>query len=52
MYKALCVSDYNWDYLITIGHEYQIVEDHKDVVGVLFYDEVIYMPKYLFKKLE
>ena len=29
----LCVSDYDWDYLITIGSEYQVVDDYKDVVG-------------------
>lgn len=52
MYKALCVSDYDWDYLITIGSEYQVVDDYKDVVGVLIYDSVVYMPKYLFKKID
>lgn len=52
MNKVLCVSDYDWDYLITIGSEYQVVDDYKDVVGVLIHDSVIYMPKYLFKKID
>ena len=51
LYKVLCVSDYGWDYLITIGHEYQVVDDYKDVVGVLISDTIIYMPKYLFSKI-
>ena len=50
VYKVLCVSDYGWDYLITIGHEYQVVDDYKDVVGVLIHDSVVYMPKYLFTR--
>ena len=52
LYKVLCVSDYGWDYLITIGYEYQVVDDYKDVVGVLISGATIYMPKYLFSKIE
>lgn len=29
-----------------------VVDDYKDVVGVLINKRVIYMPKYLFKKLD
>ena len=52
MKKVLCICDYGWDYLITIGHEYQVVDDYKDVVGVLISGAIIYMPKYLFSKIE
>ena len=52
MKKVLCICDYGWDYLITIGHEYQVVYDYKDIFGVLISDLVVYMPKYLFSKIE
>lgn len=51
MYRVLCVNDYGWDYLITIGNEYQVVEDCKDVVGILMCDGVFYMPKHLFMRI-
>lgn len=52
MYRVLCVNDYGWDYLITIGSEYQVVEDYKDVVGILMYESVFYMPKHLFVRVD
>ena len=52
MKKVLCICDYGWDCLITIGHEYQVVDDYKGVVGVLISGAIIYMPKYLFSKIE
>ena len=52
MYRVLCVNDYGWDYLIAIGSEYQVVEDYKEVVGILMYDSVFYMPKHLFVKIK
>lgn len=52
MYKVLCVCDYDWDYLITVGHEYQAIGDYKDSIGILIHDTEIWMPKYLFKRLK
>ena len=52
MYRVLCVCDYDWDYLVTVGHEYQAMGDYKDAIGVLIHDCEIWMPKCLFKKIE
>ena len=52
MYRVLCVCDYDWEYLVTVGHEYQAMGDYKDAIGVLIHDCEIWMPKCLFKKIE
>lgn len=52
MYKVLCVCDYDWEDLVTIGYEYQVVDDYKSMVGVLFGNGTVYLPKYLFKKID
>lgn len=52
VYKVLCVCDYDWEDLVTIGYEYQVVDDYKSMVGVLFGNGTVYFPKYLFKKID
>lgn len=50
MYKVLCVCNYDYEWLLDEGHEYQVVYDYQSTVGVLVWDTPFYLPKHLFFK--
>lgn len=52
MYKVLCVCNYDYEWLLDEGHEYQVVYDYQSTVGVLVWDTPFYLPKHLFLKIE